>query len=482
MKHRRKGIRRLVVSHYVLVVLLTLILVESAFIYAVRVYYYNSISSHLSNHAEVSASFYNKFHTNLNVLQLESQLPDIVESFAHGNAELQVLNLEGTILTSTSGFAVREQVHTKDVKFAAQGETGRWIGSTPGTGEPVMAVSTPLQWNGQIIAVLRYTTSLEEVDRVIRTLSGIALLIGLIILATVSLISLALANSIVKPINQITAASALMAKGRFDTRVDESFRYELGELAQTLNFMAQEIVKSDRLKSDFISSISHELRTPLTSIKGWSETIMHGNMEDTEETVLGLRVISKETDRLVGLVEELLDFSRLEQKQLALELAPVHLPQLLNEVVLQLASKASGKQISFRLDNRAGAAVCSLPGDENRLKQIFLNIADNAIKFAGRETRIQIVIDEEPGACLVTVTDQGPGIPDEHIKRVTERFYQVNPEGEGTGLGLAICRELLELHGGSLVIDSTPDAGTSVTVRLPLPAAAPPELAAPDEA
>jgi len=482
MKHRRKGIRRLVVSHYVLVVLLTLILVESAFIYAVRVYYYNSISSHLSNHAEVSASFYNKFHTNLNVLQLESQLPDIVESFAHGNAELQVLNLEGTILTSTSGFAVREQVHTKDVKFAAQGETGRWIGSNPGTGEPVMAVSTPLQWNGQIIAVLRYTTSLEEVDRVIRTLSGIALLIGLIILATVSLISLALANSIVKPINQITAASALMAKGRFDTRVDESFRYELGELAQTLNFMAQEIVKSDRLKSDFISSISHELRTPLTSIKGWSETIMHGNMEDTEETVLGLRVISKETDRLVGLVEELLDFSRLEQKQLALELAPVHLPQLLNEVVLQLASKARGKQISFRLDNRAGAAVCSLPGDENRLKQVFLNIADNAIKFAGRETRIQIVIDEEPGACLVTVTDQGPGIPDEHIKRVTERFYQVNPEGEGTGLGLAICRELLELHGGSLVIDSTPDAGTSVTVRLPLPAAAPPELAAPDEA
>ncbi|MFH5185423.1 hypothetical protein ACHHV8_23780 [Paenibacillus sp. TAB 01] len=163
MKHRRKGIRRLVVSHYVLVVLLTLILVESAFIYAVRVYYYNSISSHLSNHAEVSASFYNKFHTNLNVLQLESQLPDIVESFAHGNAELQVLNLEGTILTSTSGFAVREQVHTKDVKFAAQGETGRWIGRNPGTGEPVMAVSTPLQWNGQIIAVLRYTTSLEEV-------------------------------------------------------------------------------------------------------------------------------------------------------------------------------------------------------------------------------------------------------------------------------------------------------------------------------
>ncbi|MCS7460093.1 HAMP domain-containing histidine kinase [Paenibacillus doosanensis] len=462
----RTGIKRLVVSHYVLVVLLTLILVESVFIYSVRTFYYNSIFNSLSNHAQVSASFYNKFHNNLNVLTFESQLPEVTEAFAHDNAELQVINNQGTVLASTSGFAVREQIATKDVKLAAHGETGSWIGSNAVTRERVMAVSTPLEWNGQPIAVLRYVTSLEEVDRFIRSVAGIAVLIGFIILSAVSLISLALANSIVKPINRITAASALMAKGRLDTRVDESYRYELGELARTLNFMAQEIVKSDKLKNDFISSISHELRTPLTSIKGWSETILIGDMQDAEETKTGLKVISKETDRLVGLVEELLDFSRLEQKQLALDIQTFDIRELLSEVVLQLASKAREKQVTFDFAC-SGSNAGAVPGDENRLKQVFLNIADNAVKFAYPETVIEIRVAEEDGDCVIFIHDEGVAIPEEHLARVTEKFYQVNPQGEGTGLGLAICKEIVELHGGALALESSEQRGTSVSVRLP---------------
>ncbi|WP_028547815.1 sensor histidine kinase [Paenibacillus sp. UNC451MF] len=463
----RKGIKRLVVSHYVLVVLLTLILAESVFLYSVRTFYYNSIASNLSNHAQVSASFYNKFHNNLNVLMFDSQLPEVVESFAHDNAELQIINNQGTVLASTSGFAVHELIKTKDVKTAAQGGTSRWIGTNATTGERVMAISTPLEWNGQPIALLRYVTSLEEVDRAISNLANIALLVGLIILATVSLISLGLANSIVKPINRITAASAMMAKGRLDTRVDEGFRYELGDLAKTLNYMAQEIVKSDQLKSDFISSISHELRTPLTSIKGWSETILLGNMQDKEETRMGLKVISKETDRLVGLVEELLDFSRLEQKQLALDIRQVDLPQLLNEVVLQLAAKAKTKGISFLYDQQGAKEPIMIPGDENRLKQVFLNIADNAVKFARQDTTIDVRVTEDSDFLSVSIHDEGITIPQVHLSRVTEKFYQVNPQGEGTGLGLAICTEIIELHSGTLTINSN-ELGTEVIVLLPL--------------
>ncbi|WP_282936660.1 HAMP domain-containing sensor histidine kinase [Paenibacillus sp. RC67] len=462
----RKGIKRLVVSHYVLVVLLTLILAESVFLYSLRTFYYNSIASNLSNHAQVSASFYNKFHNNLNVLTFDSQLPEVIESFAHDNAELQIINNQGTVLASSSGFAVKEQIKTKDVKSAAQGNTSRWIGTNPSTGERVLAVSTPLEWNGQPIALLRYVTSLEEVDQVIGNLANLALLIGLIILATVSLFSLGLANSIVKPINRITAASALMAKGRLDTRVDESFRYELGDLAKTLNYMAQEIVKSDQLKSDFISSISHELRTPLTSIKGWSETILLGDMNDQEETRTGLKVISKETDRLVGLVEELLDFSRLEQKQLALDIQQVDISQLLNEVVLQLAAKAKSKGIAFKYDQQGMGVPILLPGDENRLKQVFLNIVDNAIKFAYKDTAIDIRVIDDSRYLAVSIHDEGAVIPEVHLSRVTEKFYQVNPQGEGTGLGLAICAEIVELHSGTLTVLSN-ESGTEVTVRLP---------------
>lgn len=464
---RRTGIKRLVVSHYVLVVLLTLLLVESVFVYSVRTFYYNGIFNNLSNHAQVSASFYNKFHTDLNVFMFESQLAEVTESFAHQNAELQVINNQGTVLATTSGFAIREQIKTRDVTSAAKGSTERWIGSNPSTGERVMAVSTPLLWNGQPIAVLRYVTSLQEVDRVVRNISGIALLIGFAILGAVSLISLALANSIVRPVNRITAASALMAKGRFDTRVDETYKYELGELAQTLNFMAQEIVKSDKLKNDFISSISHELRTPLTSIKGWSETILSGDMNDKEETKIGLKVISKETDRLVGLVEELLDFSRLEQKQLALDVRRVDIGHLLNEVLLQLAAKARAKRIEFQYVNKEGSIPACIPGDPNRLKQVFLNIADNAVKFAYPDTIIDVTVAEEAETLAVSILDRGICIPEEHVSKVTDKFYQVNPQGEGTGLGLAICKEIVELHGGKLTITSSDSEGTVITVRLP---------------
>ncbi|TDF95906.1 HAMP domain-containing sensor histidine kinase [Paenibacillus piri] len=466
----KKGMKRLVVSHYFLVVLLTLVLVESVFIYSVRVYYYNTIANQLSNHAQVSASFYNKFHTNLNALLLDSQLADITDSFASSNAELQVINAQGVVLASSSGFAIRAKSLTEDVKAAARGATKRWIGANPGTGERIMAVSTPLQWNGQSIAVLRYMTSLEAVDGVIRIISGIALLIGLLILATVTLVSLALANSIVKPIKQVTAASSLMAQGQFDTRVDENYKYELGELARTLNYMAKEIVKSDNLKNDFISSISHELRTPLTSIKGWSETILSGDLKDTEGTKKGLKIISKETDRLVGLVEELLDFAKLEQKQLALDVRPTNIAELLNEVMLQLSGKAADKRIAFRLQAASGTDVHPLiPGDENRLKQVFLNIMDNAVKFAYPDTTIKVGLSLEPDCCVVRVRDQGIGIADVHLQHVTNKFYQVRPGGGGTGLGLAICKEIIDLHHGTLSLTSTASPqGTEATVRLPL--------------
>ncbi|MFD0678197.1 MULTISPECIES: sensor histidine kinase [unclassified Paenibacillus] len=464
----KAGMRRLVVSHYFLVVLLTLILVESVFIYSVRVYYYNTISNQLSNHAQVSASFYNKFHANLNVMLLDTQLADITDSFAHNNAELQVISTQGTILASTSGFAVQEQLLTKDVQAAAQGATSRWIGTNPLTGERILAVSTPLQWNSQSIAVLRYITSLEAVDRVIRTISSIALVIGLIILAAVTLISMALANSIVKPLQHITTASSLMAKGHFDTRLDETYRHELGELARTLNYMAEEIVKTDNLKNDFISSISHELRTPLTSIKGWSETILLGDLQNTNETKKGLKIIAKETDRLVGLVEELLDFSRLEQKQLVLEVKQTNIAELLNEVLLQLAAKASSKNTSFRFTIHNAPENDIIPGDENRLKQVFINIIDNAVKFAHPNTIIEITLSTEREYCVIRVRDYGIGIPTEHISKVTGKFYQVHPGGGGTGLGLSICKEIIDLHGGTLTLESPHQSqGTEVAVRLP---------------
>jgi signal transduction histidine kinase len=287
------------------------------------------------------------------------------------------------------------------------------------------------------------------------------------VLALVTLFSVGLANSIVKPINNIRAVSAEMARGKFDTRIKGDYKYELGELATTLNYMAEEIVRSNQIKDDFISSISHELRTPLTGIKGWSETLTSGGF-DSEETKIGMGIIAKETDRLIGLVEEILDFSKLQQNEMKLVVGEVNMKELLQETMLNVWAKAEKKQIQLKLDNQSEKPVLAI-GDGNRLKQVFLNIVDNAVKFSNENSWIDIVMSIQNGnQVLVEVRDSGLGISEEHLKKVKDRFFQVNHQGGGTGLGLAITQQIIDLHHGTMNIASELGVGTTVSVTLPL--------------
>lgn len=461
----KKGIRRQIVLHYFIVVFLTLMIVEIVFLIAIQTYYYNSIRQYMMNHAAVTTSYYDKFYANAFAEKDPSFLPSLLKMFSLDNTELQILNTKGEVLISSSGFQVEKSVQTSDVSQALNGSTGRWFGKQAGTNESVMAITAPLKINGETSYLLRYVTSLEAVNGKIMSIVLLAVAVGIVILALVLIISIGLANSIVKPLNNITAVSAQMARGRFDVRVEGNYRYELGELASTLNYMAEEIVRSDKVKNDFISSISHELRTPLTGIKGWSETLESGNFTDPEETKLGMHIISKETERLIGLVEELLDFSRLQQKEVKLNMNYVELETLISETILQVRSKAEQKQIQLTMN--VSGVPSPVVGDQNRLKQVFLNLIDNAIKFSHPESNIFIHIDHTDETCTVSVRDTGIGISEEHVKKVTEKFYQVNPLGGGTGLGLAITNELVEQHHGHLEIESQPGLGTTVSVMLP---------------
>ncbi|MCM3270082.1 sensor histidine kinase [Paenibacillus elgii] len=462
----RRSLRRQVVMRFLGIVLLTLLLMEGVFFFAVRQFYYNGIANVLTNHAVVSANFYANFAGDLFYNNLSQHLNRMVQYFAYETAELEIVDRNGTVLAASSGFAIQESIRTGDVKEAWEGRTGVWTGNQAVTNERVMAVSNPLVYQGQTLAVIRYVTSLTEVDRVLRTIYAVSAGVGGVVLLLVLLVSLPFANSIVRPIKRMTAASAEMAKGRFDVRVNESYDNEIGELAGTLNYMAREIVRSEALKNDFISSISHEIRTPLSSIKGWSETILTGGMDDKEETRLGLGIIAKETDRLIGLVEELLDFSRLHQKSITLDLARVPMNELLGEAVLQMRSKAEQKRIDLRLS--VPSESVTVIGDTNRLKQVCLNLIDNAIKFTGPDGRIDISLEREDRDAIVRIADNGIGISREHLGNVQTKFYQADPKAEGTGIGLAICREIVDLHQGSIRLDSAEGEGTTVTIRLPL--------------
>ncbi|OBZ18116.1 two-component sensor histidine kinase [Bacillus sp. FJAT-27264] len=459
----KKGMRRQIVLHYILVVFLALLLVEVIFLLAIRTYYYDSIYSKITNQLSTAETYFNKYQ----VTGMDStvRLQDLLDTFSFNNTELEVLTRNGDIITSSTGFQPDRTITTSDVPEAAGGSIGRWVGRQPGTNESVMAVSKMLQIHGRDVYILRYLTSVEFINSGLLNLTLLSVGIGAAVLAIVALFSFGLANSIVKPLNNITAVSAQMAKGKFNTRIKGNYRYEIAELATTINYMAQEIVRSNQIKDDFISSISHELRTPLTSIKGWSETLVSGGY-DPEETKLGMGIISKESDRLIGLVEEILDFSKLQQNEMKLSIGIVDMKVLLQETILNVWAKAEKKRIHLVLECDDAVFV---KGDANRLKQVFLNLVDNAVKFSHEDSSIVLTVQSLSNQeVAIIVRDSGIGISEPHLAKVKDRFFQVDALNGGTGLGLAITQQIVELHNGRIEMHSELGKGTQVTVILPL--------------
>ncbi|WP_339225437.1 HAMP domain-containing sensor histidine kinase [Paenibacillus sp. FSL H8-0332] len=458
----KKGMRRQIVLHYILVVFVALLLVETIFLLSIRTYYYNSIYSKITTHISVAETLV-KYEFSGD--RSQAQLQKLLKLFNVEFTELEVLTLKGDIITSSTGFQPDRTITTSDVPEAVGGSIGRWVGRQAGTNENVMAVSKMVQITAHDTYVLRYLTSMEGVNSNLLNLTLLSIAIGVAVLTIVLLLSFGLANSIVRPLNNITAVSAQMAKGKFTTRIKGDYRYEIGELASTLNYMADEIVRSNQIKDDFISSISHELRTPLTSIKGWSETLVSGGY-DPEETKLGVGIISRESDRLIGLVEEILDFSKLQQNEMKLSMGQVDIKVLLQETLLNIWAKAEKKRIHLLLECEE---TIFIKGDANRLKQVFLNLVDNAVKFSPEDSSIVLSAERLSGTEMtVTVRDSGIGISEVHLSRVRDRFFQVDALNGGTGLGLAISQQIVELHNGKLEMDSELGKGTQVTVILPL--------------
>ncbi|MGG6311100.1 sensor histidine kinase [Paenibacillus macerans] len=462
----KKGIGRQIVLHYFIVVFVTLFMIEVIFTLAIRMYYYDTIYNHMSNHSMWASDYFQKF-VRLNAERDPDYFTEMLRTFELDNTELMILDRKGEVKASTNAFQADKAIQTSDVPQAVAGSVGKWVGRQPATGELVMAVSRPLQFQGETQYIVRYVTSMESINSKLLNLTFLSIAVSGAVLALVTLFSIGLANSIVKPINNIRDVSAQMARGKFDARIKGNYRYELGELASTLNYMAEEIVRSNQIKDDFISSISHELRTPLTGIKGWSETLTSGGF-DPEETKIGMGIIAKETDRLIGLVEEILDFSKLQHNEMKLVMGEVNLKELLQETMLNVWAKAEHKNIQLKLEDKTdGNAIIS--GDGNRLKQVFLNLVDNAIKFSHEQSWIHLVISRKPdGRALVEVIDTGIGISEEYLNKVKDRFFQVNHQGGGTGLGLAISQQLVELHQGIMDIQSELGVGTTVSVTLPM--------------
>ena len=229
--------------------------------------------------------------------------------------------------------------------------------------------------------------------------------------------------------------------------------------------MAKELGNAEKIKNDFISSVSHEIRTPLTAIKGWAETMNMGEGIDKSVINKGLDIIVHETERLSKIVEELLDFSSLQSGIMAVSMDKLDILAELGEAVYIFKERAVSENKTLVYNEPK--MVSAIMGDKNRLKQVFRNIIDNALKYTSEGGGISVSVIEKNSRICVSVTDNGCGIAKSQLPRITEKFYKANSTQGGSGIGLAIVREIIEIHKGTLEIISEEGFGTTVNIFLP---------------
>ena len=452
-------------THVFAVIVVFLLVLQVLFTLMLRYYYYQSVESALDSRAalyqrtmEMTASAEDA-DWNAGSRELIAYFTD------KDKMELQVLGAGGKVLLSSNGFVPDETAVPMDFRQALQSEDGegRWRGSVEG--EQTMAL-TVLQKNadGAVVGALRYVVSLTLVNRQVVLLS--LLLFGFILLIVffVTLSGVYFINSIVNPVAAVSHTARRIAMGEYDVRLDKHYDDEIGRLCDSINYMAGEIGAAEQVKNEFISSVSHELRTPLTAIKGWSETLQAAP-EDRELTSQGMAVIGKEATRLSGLVEELLDFSRMESGRITLKVAKLDVLAELEEAVFLFRDRAA--RAGIRLEYCPCETLPPVTGDADRIKQVLVNILDNAVKYSRPDDRVRVEAAAMPQGVQIVISDTGIGIEPEKLAKVREKFYQTDPGNPGSGIGLALADEIVRLHGGQLEIDSELGVGTAVTVTLP---------------
>lgn len=451
------------VVNFLLVIFIVIFALEIIFCAFIRSYYVSEVQGIAKEYAQTIITPLRDCSPE----NLESTARGYCESFEYKDKmEIQVLDKNGNVLISTTGFDYTPNSMPDYTRAVSSQGSAYWTGKSL-TGEKIICETTVLSSDsGELLGAVRWTVSLANVNRHILWVSLVAIFIGLAILAVILTSGMYFVTSIVRPIRDVSNAARKIAMGDFGTRIEIQENNEIGELCDSINYMAGELQQVENMKNDFISSVSHELRTPLTAIRGWAETAKMSIGFDEETVGKGLDVVLKESERLGSLVEELLDFSRMQSGHLPVTFAEFDLLTILSEAAdmyLELAKKQNVELVYVPLKQ----SVCCM-GDANRIKQVFINVIDNALKY--NQSGGQILIEQKiQDDCIqVAVSDTGVGIAAADLDRVKEKFYKANKQVRGSGIGLAVADEIIKQHNGLLLVDSTEGIGTTVTVVLPV--------------
>lgn len=447
----------------ILVILAALVIAGSL---AVREYYYvlvrqtlesrmNSLSAMMDNYANDSSS------------DFTNEIRLMVANFEDKNRmELMAINGQGVVVITSSGFQSSEELNTPDYKDALLSPSGSSVHQGEINGEHVMSLSRRAPVVNEDLSAIRLSVSLTAVDKQIWIVILMIASLGMMVVLFVAISSSYFINSIITPLGAVGNAAKRIAQGDFQAKIEKKHDDEMGDLADVINYMADELANADKVKNDFISSVSHELRTPLTAIKGWGETLRDAGAGDEALIKKGMQVIIGETERLSSMVEDLLDFSRMQTGRLSLIMSRMDLIAELSEAVLMFTERAKREGMSLLYDEPD--IFLTVIGDKNRLRQVFVNILDNALKYSDSGDSITVAAGVQGDFAVITIADTGIGISAADLPNVKAKFFKANSTRRGSGIGLAVADEIISLHGGRLDLESTEGKGTTVTIQIPL--------------
>ncbi len=468
-----KGITKRWATNTLLITALILLVLVAACVLFFTSYYRNYVVNYLSGYANETVITYFTPYVNGDDIVFSQKAKEFTDSFADKtHIEVQVIDKAGNVLVSSSGFASDEKIKTMgDVNDARETDTGvcKWFGYNR-NGEHIASVAMvlPQTENGEFSGAVRFMTSMKGIDKQILGFSFILLAVYLVAIFFVALSGVFFVQTIVAPLQKINETAKLIAKGNYDVRIETESKNEdeISDLADSINTMINEVAVADKMKNDFISTVSHELRTPLTAIKGWGEMLKELDGEDREISRRGTEVIINESERLSHLVEELLDFSRMQSGNLTLRLEKIDVLAELDEAVFVF--KERSKRDSIEIKYNAPEIPAPMMGDPNRIKQVFVNILDNAFKYnkQGGLVNVEAIVDD--GVLTINFSDTGCGIAPDDLPNVKKKFYKANIQVRGSGIGLAVVDEIVKLHNGVFEINSELNVGTTVTIVLPI--------------
>ena len=392
------------------------------------------------------------------------------------DSRIWVFDMSGQIISSSSTdeISIGKMVDESILEKIRQGETTEVNMRFGEMNEPMLSVVVPWGKDDQIYGGIILHSPLTDVNKTVQDIRETILWIAQICIVLSCAVAFYMSWSITRPLQRIDRAASKIGMGDYTERIETNYKDEIGDLAATINQLAEKLEQSDRDKQrleqfrlDFLANASHELRTPLTAMQGFLEALQDGLIDETARQRY-YEIIYNETIHMNRLVDDIMDLTRLENREIKLSLQPVNAESLLRKLQFKFQHEANEK--GTEIDLRIWQPISLVLADPDRLEQIFNNLLKNAVKFTENGT-ITITAGEDGEYVRITVADTGIGIAKSDQELIWQRLYKVDrgrsSKQKGSGLGLAIVKELVELHGGKVEVESEIGAGAAFSVWIP---------------